>query len=655
MTLLAFALSVTPGKAMEPMVALAGRISPAIASAQIEGSMDPSSTVNLAITLPTRNQAQLDSFLADLYNPSSPRYGKYVTAQEFARDFGPTQADYDAVAAYSVSNGLSVTGRSANRLILDVSGSPAAVEAAFGVHLNSYVRKDGTKFYAADSAAKVPASMIGKISGVAGLDNAFKLRPQYVMAKQPGGAGASSVMKPQFTGPTGYMSPSDIHKAYEASPVSFQGHTQRIGVFELSGFAISDPRHYASYFGLPAPVITINLIDGATNTPDGNHGDVEADLDIEVDEAVAPQANQYVVYIGPNTNQGVLDTYNKIATANAVKTVSTSWGLWEDVSDVPTMQAEYTIFQEMAAQGQSVFAASGDDGAYDPDTGYIYPSDPASQPYVTGVGGTSLYVNSDGSYDYETTWWDGTYGSGGGVSSLWGIPSYQASAIPFGTLGSWTARNVPDVAADADPDTGYAVYNTTSYGGWIGVGGTSAAAPLWAAYTAIANQVRGIHALGNVGFANPMLYNLNYTGYYFDMHDITINSSYDGTGNGYYYCEPNYDPVTGLGTGEWYDLIFEMTQAPTGYAPPVTPAGATATVLTHTSVKVTWTKSIGAKYYYIYRYPGPGSPPLLATTGGTATSYTDTTVKHGTSYDYGVKAVNAGGYSGYAFTSSVTP
>jgi subtilase family serine protease len=300
----------------------------------------------------------------------------------------------------------------------------------------------------------------------------------------------------------------------------------------------------------------------------------------------------------------------------------------------------------MAAQGQTVFAASGDYGAYDPYTGTVAVQDPASQPYVCGVGGTTLSTNSDGSYNSETTWG----GSGGGYSTLWNIPSYQASVVSV--LGDgWAAyylRNVPDVSLNADPNVGYDEYNSTSLGGWDPVGGTSAAAPLWSALVALANQERKNYALGRVGFINPDLYNLFDEGYYFDMFDIQTGN------NGVYNATYYYDAATGLGSYDGNQLLYELAQSPTEVAWPLPPASATATKVTNTSVKIAWTKSLGAKDYIIYRTPANDDPPQIAMTKNL--NYTDTSVHHGTSYYYWIKAINAGGYaSSYVFTNTVTP
>ncbi len=255
-------------------------------------------------------------------------------------------------------------------------------------------------------------------------------------------------------------------------------------------------------------------------------GSAEVTLDIELQIALAPGASKIIVYEGPNSDSGVIDTYNRIATDNLAKQISTSWGLDEGDTSTAVFSSENAAFQQMALQGQSIYAASGDSGAYDNGTA-LSVDDPASQPYVVGVGGTTLFVNPDETYNYETTWntdnkvSDGA--GGGGFSSIWPIPAWQQG---IASAASATMRNVPDVSLNADPDTGYSVYHMAKANGWTVYGGTSCAAPLWAAFTARVNQQRAANGIPPLGFANPSIYQIA-TGarYGDDFHDIADGST----------------------------------------------------------------------------------------------------------------------------------
>jgi kumamolisin len=336
------------------------------------------------------------------------------------------------------------------------------------------------------------------------------------------------------------------------------GAGQTLALFELDGYTASDISAYESTYGLPNVPLENVLVDSATGGAGGGAGEVT--LDIELMLAVAPGASKIIVYEGPNNDQGILDTYAKIANENRAKSVSTSWGLSEDGSSSSFLQAENAIFKQMAAQGQSIFAAAGDDGANDNGSS-LSVDDPGSQPYVVGVGGTNLSTRGDGSYGSETTWHSGSSGGGGGVSAIWTQPDWQNGIATAVNLGSISMRNVPDVSLDADPNTGYAIYCNGSWGVW---GGTSAAAPLWAGFTALVNQQRQANGLGPLGFANPSLYRIGQTGSYgADFHDINDNST-----NGHYPAVSGYDNATGWGSFNGDGLFQSLTEDPSGESAP---------------------------------------------------------------------------------------
>jgi subtilase family serine protease len=491
--------------------------------------------------------------LSRLYDRADPLYGKYLSPQEFADRFGPTQADYDTIAAYARSLGLSVTQAHPNRTLLDASGPAGALEAGFNLRMNRYKATDGREFYAPDDDPEVSEFAASRLVGVIGLENANirHAHSRYSLAQTQGYAPPNQI----GTGVGGGLSPADIARLYNLQSVSADGSGQTLGLFELAGYDAEDIAGYASYYGLTSAPLRNVLVDGFSGR--AGSGDSEATLDIELQIALAPGASQIVVYMGPNTNSGVLRTYNRIATDNLARQVSTSWGLSEAQSGSAFLNAENAIFQQMAAQGQTIYAAAGDSGAYD--NGFaLSVDDPASQPYVIGVGGTRLYVRSDQTRDRETSWnSDNTIrggAGGGGVSGVWSIPAWQRAYISEGSLGSTTMRNVPDVSLNADPKTGYSIYYR---GRWYIFGGTSCASPLWAAYTARVNQQRAAHGIGPLGFANPEIYQAAAGSSGGTFYDVA-----DGSTNLHYPAVAGYDNATGWGSFNGANLLAEM--APEG-------------------------------------------------------------------------------------------
>ena len=626
------------------MVRLHGHVpAKAIANAQFLGSLPATTEIPMVFSLPLRNQQELAVLLKRVYDPADALYGHYLTPQEFTDRFGPTQDDYDAVIGHTRSLGLTVTGTHPNRTLLDVSGSAAAVEAAFNLRLNHHQAPDGRKFYAPDKDPEVPDFIASRITGVIGLDNAavWHAHSRFVPAEE------MTLTRPfQIgTGPGGGLTPGDIQTAYNLNGVAANGAGQTLGLFELDGYNTADVARYVSYYGLPSVPLQNVLIDRFSGR--AGSGADEVTLDIELQIALAPGASKIIVYEGPNSNTGVVHIYNRIATDNLAKQISTSWGLSEGQSSAAVISSENAAFQQMAAQGQSIYAASGDSGAYD-NGSTLSVDDPASQPYMVGVGGTQLFLNAGETYSHETTWnvnntVNGGAG-GGGVSSLWSIPSWQQGVT---TAASATMRNVPDVSLNADQYTGYSIYYK---GGWWIYGGTSCAAPLWAAFTARVNQQRLANGMTTLGFANPAIYQIaTGAGYGTGFHDIA-----DGSTNLHYRAATGYDNATGWGSFNGANLMAALATPAAPINPPSPPTGLTATAGNGT-VTLSWTASPGATSYNIYRGTisgGEGSTPIK--TGITATTYTDT-VTNGVTYYYEVSATNSAGTSAPSSEVSAKP
>ncbi len=363
-----------------------------------------------------------------------------------------------------------------------------------------------------------------------------------------------------------------------------------MGVVEFSPVVASDIAAYAACYGLASPSISVVPVDGGPTGADPGSV-VEAELDVEDIVGLAPGAS-VVVYEGASSGGSVsgtaaYDVYSQAVSADAVRVLSTSWGGCEQSVGAGAADAESTLFEQAALQGQTVVAAAGDSGSEDcygsihgPGGSVLAVDDPASQPYVTGVGGTTLDVGGSPSETvWNTTLDDPSPGAGGGgVSTLWAMPTYQKGAAPsLGVLGPVSAcgpsvassspgagvagaavpggdcREVPDVAANAGAP--YAIYCTVGVpvdcapGGWTGLGGTSAAAPTWAALFALADSSAGCATAGPLGFANPALYSVASTSYARDFTDVLVGSNdLTGSGSGAYSAHAGYDLASGLGT-----------------------------------------------------------------------------------------------------------
>ena len=635
---------------------LPGHIPAAVASAQPVAAVDTAQPISLALALPLHHQAELQDLLHGLSDPTDPRFGQFLTPEEFAARYSPTPAEYQRVIAYAQAMGLTVTATHTNRTVLDVAAPAGQVEKAFGLRLLTYKSKlDGRTFFAPNAEPQVPLSLGGLVSGVIGLSSASHLVPHL---REKSFEAVSAALDPYATpdqigsGPSGGLTPSDVKTAYNLNSVSQNGSGQTLGLFELDGYTASDITAYETQYGLPAIPLQNVLIDGATGVPSTGDGPTEVTLDIELMAALAPGASKILVYEAPNAGTGAVDLYNKIATDNLAKEISTSWGEPENSDSASARNSENTAFQQMAAQGQSIYAAAGDSGAND-NGSTLSVDDPASQPYMVGVGGTTLTTNgAGGAYKSESTWNNGAGNGagGGGISTVWTIPSYQTTlAGSAASKGSTTYRNVPDVSLNANQNTGYSVYYK---GGWTVYGGTSCAAPLWAAFTALVNQKRVAAGSATLGFANPPLYALAASNAYAnDFHDIA-----DGTTNLYYPAVAGYDDATGLGTFNGANLLADLsggTSTPPTVTVPAAPTNLAATA-GNAQIALSWTASTGAASYNLYRGTAAGAETLLKS-GLTATSYTDTGLTNGTTYFYQVAAVNSAGTSGKSNEASATP
>ena len=487
--------------------------------------------VQFSLTLPLRDPAQLDELLRQLYTPGSAGFHQFLSPDEFAARYGPTQAQYDDLKAQARLYGLIVTGEHPGRSLLNVQASAATIRKVFGTRMQVIQQADGREYFEPDREPVPPFPLSG--AGVAALrqkpaHSHIVTRDLAAVPEQPHGG----------TSPGGTFGPSDLETAYDLDPIENGGTP--VALFELSSATYSDVGMYTGHFHLGNPTLQQETVDGGTASTAGAN---EVILDIDAVIAVS-KPSLIVLYTAPNTGNGALDAYQKIADDDLVHQVSTSWGQCEAQIGQSTIDAENSIFTQMAAEGMAVFAASGDVNAYD--CGGLVPAvdDPGSQPYVTDVGGTSLDTTPAQAYLSESVWNNSsTSGSGGGISGVWSIPAYQQDVMFEGIgLGQYShsRRNVPDVAADADPrNSGLYIY-VSQDSGWISGGGTSAAAPQWAAFWSLVGKGLG----RSPGFPNPTLYAIaeNAGDYARDFHDVTSGN------NNFYTAVKGYDDVTGWGS-----------------------------------------------------------------------------------------------------------
>ncbi|SIT12004.1 S53 family peptidase [Alicyclobacillus vulcanalis] len=495
---------------------------PRTRSVHADGEISPSQPMHLVITLRLRHEAQLEQLIRDLYTPGSPDAGHFLTPAAFNAAYAPTAEDVQAVVQGLRAYGLRVEP-TVNPMVLTVSGRARDVERAFGVHELQFGRGAGA-WYAPDGAATLPAPLAARVSAVVGLTSDAMERHLVLAHVAPAGGG---------------YTPAQIQRAYDYTPLysQYMGRGQVIAVVTSGSVLRSDLLAFDRAFGLPNPVVRQRVIDGSSTSPDD-----ETTLDCEWAHAIAPTASLAVYEAAQPDAQSFIDAFAQVAADDGAHVVTTSWGAPESETDAATMQAEHQIFMQMAAQGQSVFAAAGDSGSSDGTSGtdVDYPS---SDPYVTACGGTRLVLGAGAKRLQETAWAD----TGGGASSVYGEPWWQ-----YGPGVPQTGyRQTCDVALNADPATGYDfIYE----GQWEVAGGTSFVAPMMAATFALIDQARALEGKPPVGLADVGIYamarNASYAPYAF--HDITAGS------NGAYSAGPGWDHPTGFGSIDAYYFLHGL-------------------------------------------------------------------------------------------------
>ena len=571
--------------AREP-VALPGTIAPLIAHSRFIGPANTQQHISLSLGLRPHNATSLTSYVQTLSHVQTP-HRHFLSAAQFAAAFGPSNATYAMLSQFLRNNGFTITHTYSHHLLIAFSGTIGQAEQTFHVTINTYSTSNGRIFYANTDNPLLPSSLINLVQSIGGLNDATQWhRPTMNEASHlhPLATPAQSSRNTFCPGPqAGYLIPSQTATAYNLNGLysaHYAGDGQSIALFELDTFPMNDLLTYASCYGHSrTPVRTI--ITGSGHVPtDG--GVQEVELDAELLLSAVPQLGTLDIYEAANDTADYNAEWAQII-ADAVPVVSTSWGDCERNIDPQEIQQENIYFMAAVAQGQSIFAASGDSGSAgcefdnpnNPDT-RLNAGDPGAQPFVISVGGSSLTLQNGNSYDNETTWNDQYGASGGGISQYWQAPtwqntqgvnnSYSSNTVcnaPSGTL----CRETPDVSLSADPGNGYLFYcssvaaGCSSNGGWYIIGGTSAAAPMWAALAAMANEMSLRQGGFNLGFLNPLLYQIanNASSYASSFHDITGGTNdYNRQNNGSYPATQHYDMATGLGSYNAYNLATAL-------------------------------------------------------------------------------------------------
>jgi subtilase family serine protease len=605
-------------------------------------------SVTIALALPDIGQAE--SLLKSLNTPGNPNFHKFLTADQFVARFAPTDADVAKVIASLAKYGLRAQRTGATTL--KATGLPADLERAFGVTLHNYEvlghgNVTGYGFHAPSSRATIPAEIASSVAGVVGLDSRPNFRPRLTAARW-------AAAKPPITGPAsttgnpfGTLTVADFAKTYDVQPLYGQGVSgsgRTLGIMTFASFTPSDAYTYWSAAGLNVRKHRIEIVnvDGGPGAPSDDSGSDETTLDVEQSGGVAPGAS-IIVYQAPNTNQGFVDLFAAAIDADKAQSLSISWGGWEwldnfensPVTDPTTghtvsiLRATHELLVRAAIQGQSVFASSGDGGAYDANDslGCYGPYSPtvstscslvlsvdypASDPAITAAGGTTLpglqsyCLNSACTPPYydvyiarERVWgWDylnglcealgyadpiscGTFpaGSGGGVSVFFPQPYYQygisgvqlsqprqvfkagdyftGADIYYPLPSYYAGRNVPDISFNADPDTGYSIYYTSSVSGFeieTFIGGTSFVGPQLNGVTTLLGQY--LHAGPGLGLLNYALYGLASSGRGYGGRSAPFHAIAYGD-NWFYHGSNGYNPAAGLGTLD----VFNFAQA----------------------------------------------------------------------------------------------
>jgi kumamolisin len=538
----------------------------ALKTAIVAGEIDHNERIEVTIVLHPSVH-----LMSEVKEMSKIHHGKrkYLTHDEFEKKYGALQDDLDKVRNFARENGLEVKEVNKAGRTVRLAGSIGSMSNAFGVKLKRYKHGEGS-YRGREGEIFIPDNLKDIILAVQGLDNRPVAKPHFRRTNRQA--------KPRLGNRVSY-NPSDLISVYNI-PTGIDVSAHTIGLIELVGDGQTSPlagynsRDIQSYFqniGVPAPNLRDVSVDGARNSPNGatlsdgtTNGDGEVELDIEVAGGIAPGVN-IVVYFAPNTDDGFTDAFNVAINGDANgqnslppgSVLSVSWGEPEALQTDASKTAQDNLFQAAATKGITICVAAGDNGSSDGGSSYnVNPrlptfnvDFPASSPNVLACGGTSLPQKNTTS---EVVWNDGPApagATGGGISEFFAKPTYQANAnIPSSPNIQFNGRGVPDVAADADPATGYNVFVD---GASDQYGGTSAVAPLYAGLLTLINKILG-HA---VGFINPTIYGSSTVQQAF--HDITSGNN-NQNGGTLFTASPGWNACTGWGSPNGAALVTAL-------------------------------------------------------------------------------------------------
>ncbi len=509
-------------------VVLAGSEKASLSAATGEKPARPSSVLTVSVMVRRKNPL------------NTTRLGKdRLTRAQYRQQHGADPAAITLVRAFAKEFGLTVEKGTPKpeRRIIKLTGTVTAMQKAFGVTLTQKVL-DGNTYRVREGSILLPTELAGAVEAVLGLDNRPQARPHFrvlgsTINANVGGTGGFARAHASAAGSS--YTPVQVGQLYRF-PEGAKAAGQTIGIIELGGgYRAADLTAYFKKLGLPAPKVTAVSVDKGKNSPgNANGSDGEVMLDIEVSAAVAPGA-KIVVYFAPNTDQGFIDAVGSAVhdTTNKPSVISISWGGPESSWTKQAMTALDAACQSAAALGITITVAAGDDGASDGASGNNVDF-PASSPHVLACGGTKL-VGTGSTITSEVVWNElasNEGATGGGVSNVFALPSWQANAKVPAPSGKTGGRGVPDVCGDADPVTGYQVRVD---GQSMVIGGTSAVAPLWAGLIALNNQQNGKSA----GFIQPQIYAAKAASAFRDI--VSGN-------NGAFSAGPGWDACSGLGS-----------------------------------------------------------------------------------------------------------
>jgi subtilase family serine protease len=595
------------------------------------GSVAGSDSKTFWVYLNLRNGAALDRQVKAVSDPRSADYGKYLSAAQFNARYAPGKADVDAVRSWLEGAGFAVASAApAGNRWIEASGSVSRIESAFGVQERTY-RHAGHTLDAPDAAPSVPGSLAGVVAGVAGLDDSDSLvQPRSATASHDlPSADPKANPSPAFVNappcstyygekvatdkpvaydgqhapyaPCGYT-PSQLEGAYGLNgPIAagVDGRGQTVGIVDAfaSPTIQQDANTYASRHGEGPVSITqynthnlehVSEHEKSGCDPQGWYG--EETLDVEAVHATAPKAKEAYAGALDCNDESLIDAVNRLLQNSSAQVISNSYGGVGEDEPADLLAAWETTFKQAAVQGVGIYFSSGDDGDEVANAGTRTVDYPASDPFVTAVGGTSLGVGAGNDYQFETGWSTGVsslsgstwtppfpgdylYGGGGGTSKVFAEPSWQQGVVPPDIANYWgkPGRAVPDVSAVGDPNTGMLVGQTQTFPtgpnkkryGEYRIGGTSLSSPLFAGMMALADQAAGHRH----GFANPLFYDNSGTTAF---HDVTPGPKRGVVRNDYansvdasdgisttlrsldfkttIYTRPGYDDVTGVGS-----------------------------------------------------------------------------------------------------------